>query len=484
MAFNHETIGHYHILDTLARGARGYVYRAEDLAARGMPVTVKLVESTPLRTENECNTFRQEVERIRLLQHAAIVPIIDAGLHEATPYLVMPYLPGGSLLERLPRTGARSLPLETTLNAIAQVGAALGYAHQQQRAHSNLKPANILFDASGSARLADFALTSLLPGGRQYGVGVGNPLYMAPEQFRGFISPAGDQYALACIIYQMISGRPPFNANDFIALGFKHLSDAPAPPSQFNLLLPRTVEQAILRALAKQPDERFPDIAAFIAALGIAGQASPVGYAPISPATELSQKRPEDEDDEGDATIIRPLYSKRSPRAPRRSPKGPPVHYSAAHRQGGDSSLPANDPSTPVDPLPRLLEGTLPSDNQRHLSGAPNTPDTPERLAARAAEIAADRPESGPLRDLSVVDTIRTNEVFDIGQMTALPQASIPEQDAPPLSVQQMVAQPTAPRKKRRPWFKLFGLLPAAALALGGTLPVIMTILHCLKVLA
>jgi serine/threonine protein kinase len=482
MAFNHETIGHYHILDTLARGARGYVYRAEDLAARGMPVAVKLVESTPLRTESECDAFRQEVERIRLLQHAAIVPTIDAGLHEATPYLVMPYLPGGSLLERLPRAGARSLPLETTLNVIAQIGAALRYAHQQQRAHSNLKPANILFDASGSALLADFALTSLLPGGRQYGVGVGNPLYMAPEQFRGFISPAGDQYALACIIYQMISGRPPFNANDFIALGFKHLSDAPVPPSQFNVLLPRAVEQAILRALAKQPDERFPDIAAFIAALGGAAQASPAaGY---TPAPEISQKRPEDEDDEGDATIIRPLYGKKSPRASRRSPKGSPVHYPTAHRQGGDSSLPANDPSAPVDPLPRLLEETLPADNPRHLSGAPNMQDTPERLAARAAEIAEDRPESEPLRDLSVIDTVRTNEVFNIGQMTALPQASIPEQDAPPLSVQQMVAQSTTPRKKRRPWFKLFGLLPAAALALGGTLPIIMTILHCLKALA
>jgi serine/threonine protein kinase len=484
MAFNHETIGHYHILDTLARGARGYVYRAEDLAAHGMPVAVKLVESTPLRTESECNAFRQEVERIRLLQHAAIVPISDAGLHEATPYLVMPYLPGGSLLERLPRAGARSLPLETTLNVIAQVGAALRYAHQQQRAHSNLKPANILFDASGSALLADFALTSLLPGGRQYGVGVGNPLYMAPEQFRGFISPAGDQYALACIVYQMISGRPPFNANDFIALGFKHLSDAPVPPSQFNVLLPRPVEQAILRALAKQPDERFPDIAAFISALDMAGQASPAaGYAPAQalPETGISQKRPEDEDDEGDATIIRPLYGKKSPRAPRRSPKGAPVQYPATHRQGGDSSLPTNDPSAPVDPLPRLLEETLPADHPRRLSGAPNTP---ERLAARAAEIAADRTESGPLRDLSVIDTIRTNEVFDLGQMTALPQASIPEQDAPPLSVQQMVAQPAAPRKKRRLWFKLFGLLPAAALALGGTLPLIMTILHCLKVLA
>src|SRR5579872_1730141 len=80
MAHKHETIGHYHILDTLARGARGYIYRAEDNAARGMPVAVKVIESVPLHTDNDCTAFRQEVEHVRMLQHAAIVPIIDAGL--------------------------------------------------------------------------------------------------------------------------------------------------------------------------------------------------------------------------------------------------------------------------------------------------------------------------------------------------------------------------------------------------------------------
>jgi len=465
MAHKHETIGHYRILDTLARGARGYVYRAEDNAARGMPVAVKVIESVPLHTEPTRSAFRQEVERIKLLQDAAIVPIIDAGLLEYTPYLVMPYLSGGSLLERLPRTGARSLPLEATLSIIAQVGAALHSAHQQQRVHSNLKPANILFDGRGNALLADFALTSLLPGGRQYGVGVGNPLYMAPEQFRGFISPAGDQYALGCIAYQMVSGRPPFNASDFIALGFKHLSDAPFPPAQLNLLLPRVVEQAILRALAKQPNERYPDIAAFVSALGSAAQVSP------ALAPETSQKRPADEDDEEDATVIRPLYGKKAPRVPRRSSKGPPVQYPAA--QGVSP--------TPADPLPRLVEDALPSDSPRRLSGTPNTP---EYLAASAADIAADHPESGPLQDLSVVDTIRTNQVFDITQSASLPQTSLPARDAPPLSVQQMVAPPTPPRKKRRRWFKLFGLFPAAALMLGGPLHAIITLFHCFRFLA
>lgn len=470
MAHKHETIGHYHILDTLARGARGYVYRAEDNAARGMPVAVKVIENVPLHTESARSAFRQEVERIKLLQDAAIVPIIDAGLLEYTPYLVMPYLSGGSLLERLPRAGARSLPLETTLSVITQVGAALHSAHQQQRVHSNLKPANILFDGRGNALLADFALTSLLPGGRQYGVGVGNPLYMAPEQFRGFISPAGDQYALGCIAYQMVSGRPPFNASDFIALGFKHLSDAPFPPAQLNLLLPRAVEQAILRALAKQPGERYPDIAAFVSALGSAVPATP-SPAQVSPAPETSQKRPADEDDEEDATVIRPLYGKKAPRVPRRLSKGPPVQYPSTQDR----------PTAPADPLPRLVEDALPSDSPRRLSGTPNTP---EHLAASAADIAADRPETGPLQDLSVVDTIRTNQVFDITQSASLPQTSLPARDAPPLSVQQMVAPPAPPRKKSRRWFKLFGLLPAATLLLGGSLHAIITLFHCFRFLA
>lgn len=470
MVHKQETIGHYHILDTLARGARGYVYRAEDIAARSTPVAVKIMESTPLRTESERGAFLQEVERMRTLHSVAIVPIIDAGLYEDIPYLVMPYLSGGSLFERLPRAGARSLPLEITLSIIVQVGAALHYAHQQQRVHSNLKPANILFGDYGNALLADFALTSLLPGGRRYGVGVGNPLYMAPEQFRGFISPAGDQYALGCIAYQMVSGRLPFNGNDFVALGFKHLSDPPVPPAQWNPLLPRTVEQAILRALAKQPDERFPDLAAFTSALSASSSSA---YTPVA---ETSQKRPEDEDDEEDATVIRPLYGKKTPRARRRSPNGPPTHY------------PADNPSAPIDPLPRLLEEPLPADGSRHLSGAPahNMLNSSER-ATFAADIAADRADSGPLQDLSVVETIRTNQVFDIAQHMPLSQESMPAQEAPPLLGQEQATAPTQhmvapsiPRKKRRSWFKLFGLLPAA-LFLSGTLPAIATLLHCLK---
>lgn len=474
MAHKYETIGHYHILDILARGARGYVYRAEDSAAPGTPVVIKMIESTPLRAESERDAFREEVERVRTLHSGAIVPIIDAGLHEAIPYLVMPYLSGGSLFERLPRTGARSLPLEISLSVIVQVGAALQYAHQQQRVHSNLKPANVLFGDYGNALLADFALTSLLPGGRRYGVGVGNPLYMAPEQFRGFISPAGDQYALGCIAYQMVSGRPPFNINDFVALGFKHLSDPPVPPTQYNLSLPRAVEQAILRALAKRPDERFPDITAFTSALSASSSSA------YTTVVETSQKRPEDEDDEEDATVIKPLYSKKTPRPRRRSPNGPPMHYPAA-----------SDLSTPIDPLPRLLEATPPSEGPRHLSGAPahnrlnsseHQPPQGGRLHDVAADIASDRADSGPLQDLSVVETIRTNQVFDLAQNIPLSQESMPTQDAPPLSVQQMVAPPTQ-RKKRRPWFKLFGLLPVA-LFLSGTLPAIITLLHCLKMFA
>lgn len=467
MVRKQETIGHYHILDTLARGARGYVYRAEDIAARGTPVAVKIIESTPLRTESERGAFLQEVERMKALHSAAIVPIIDAGLHEDIPYLVMPYLSGGSLFERLPRAGARSLPLEITLSIIVQVGATLHYAHQQQRVHSNLKPANILFGDYGNALLADFALSSLLPGGRRYGVGVGNPLYMAPEQFRGFISPAGDQYALGCIAYQMVSGRPPFNANDFIALGFKHLSDPPVPPAQWNPLLPRTVEQAILRALAKQPDERFPDLVAFTSALS----ASSSAYMPVA---EPSQKRPEDEDDEEDATVIRPLYGKKTPRIRRRAPNRPPA---------------------PIDPLPRLLEEPFPSDGPRHLSGAPahnmlnsseHQPPQGGPLHDVAADIATDRADSGPLQDLSVVETIRTNQVFDLAQNMPLSQESMPAQEAPPLRGQEQATALTQqvvapPRKKRRSWFKLFGLLPAAVLFLSGTLPVIATLLHCLK---
>lgn len=459
MAHRHEIIGQYHILDLPAKGARGSMYHAEDRSRQGMTVVIKLIEDAPLPDESERVLFYQAVERLKTLRHPFIVPVLDAGLRERIPYVVMPYLPGGSLAGRLSAAGARPLPVENALAILTHVGSALHYAHQQGITHSDLKPANVLFDAGGSALLADFSLPCSRPQKSQYGAATGDPFYMSPEQFRGISSPASDQYALGCIAYQLVSGRPPFAASDFIALGFKHMSEAPFPPSQLNILLPRAIERVILKAMAKQPGERFSDIAAFLSALGIDPRAfvqSSSGASPhvsaFQPAPEIAGGRFHDEEDAEDATVIKPLYNVRPKRPQRRSSKGPPVHRPTAHTG-----------NAPADPLPRLVDAMGETARPPSFAGAhpPVSGGTVEQAAALAA---ADCPAPPHERDLSTIDTIRTNEVFDVPQAAS----PIPTQSAPPLpalSPAAPVASMTSRRKRSR--VRMISALLAALIILG-----------------
>jgi hypothetical protein len=181
----------------------------------------------------------------------------------------MAYASNGSLYDHLKQREPHPLPIKIALNILLQVGAALQYAHQQNVIHRDLKPANILFDANGDALLADFSVATMLDTSMKYGTAIGTPYYMAPEQFHGTISKEGDQYALGCIAYQMVTGRLPFDAPDFFALGYKHMTEHPVPPTQINLLVPPSIEAAILRAMAKQRTSRFPDVASFLAALAV-----------------------------------------------------------------------------------------------------------------------------------------------------------------------------------------------------------------------
>jgi serine/threonine protein kinase len=160
------------------------------------------------------------------------------------------------------------LPLSEALTILSQVGQALQYAHQKTIIHRDLKPENILLNAKGEALLADFGIATVLATGSvRYVEATGTPAYMAPEQFRGKVSKESDQYALGCIAYELFTGSRPFNAPDFVAMAFQHATEPPIPPRQLNPQLPFSIEQAILKAMAKERKDRYPDVAAFIAAI-------------------------------------------------------------------------------------------------------------------------------------------------------------------------------------------------------------------------
>jgi serine/threonine protein kinase len=216
--------------------------------------------------------FLQEARLLEKLKHPHILSVTDAGFNEHRfPYLVSDYAPQGSLRNRLRRHGKRPLPLEEALSVLSQIGEGLSYAHQQNIVHRDLKPDNILFDAKGEALLADFGIaTALLANNTSmlHSTGImGTPRYMAPEQFQHKVSRRSDQYALGCIAYELLTGRPPFVENDFFTLIVKHSSEQPPDPTQFNALLPTHVVQALLRALEKEREKRYPDILSFIQAL-------------------------------------------------------------------------------------------------------------------------------------------------------------------------------------------------------------------------
>ncbi|GAC1348891.1 MAG: hypothetical protein NVSMB27_18340 [Ktedonobacteraceae bacterium] len=269
MANNSHSIGRYRITEEIASGAFGRVYRGEDTTSSNAMVAIKIMHSAHLASSQERNSFLQEAQFLKMLKHPYILPVLEVGINKEIPYLVTEYAPNSSLLDRLAKVAPRPLPVQEALLIISQIGQALQYAHRQNIIHRDLKPANILFKANGDAVLADFGIATMLATSMKYGTAIGTPCYMAPEQFRGSISKEGDQYALGCIAYELFTGRTPFAASDFFALGFKHMSETPLAPTQLNLLMPRAVEMAILKAMAKQRADRHTDITAFLSALGV-----------------------------------------------------------------------------------------------------------------------------------------------------------------------------------------------------------------------
>lgn len=263
-----KQIGNYRIIKPLNSGAFGRVYEGAHIYLTSRAVAIKLLHSTHLGSDEEEERFLQEASYLEILKHSHILPIYDVGIEEGFPYIVAELAQKGSLRDLMDRYDPERVPLDMVLDIVTQVGQGLQFVHEQSIVHRDLKPENILFNAKDEALLADFGIAVFLETTKtKYANVMGSPLYMAPEQFEGIASRRSDQYSLACIVYELVTGHPPFVANHALAIGMKHQNEPPLPPSLFNADLPAHVEQAILKAMSKQRDDRFPDIASFINAL-------------------------------------------------------------------------------------------------------------------------------------------------------------------------------------------------------------------------
>jgi serine/threonine-protein kinase len=260
--------GRYTIERELGRGGMATVYLAHDLR-HDRPVAIKVLHPE-LTASLGPERFLREVRTTARLDHPHILPLLDSGETEGTLWYTMPYVEGESLRDRLRRDG--QLPIEHALQITSEVADALDYAHEHGVVHRDIKPENILL-ARSHARVADFGVARALEaagGGEltQAGMAVGTPAYMSPEQASaGPVDARSDIYGLGCVLYEMLAGEPPFTGPTPQAVIARRFTETPRPLHATRDRVPAQVEDAVARALARTPADRFQTAAEFALAL-------------------------------------------------------------------------------------------------------------------------------------------------------------------------------------------------------------------------
>lgn len=248
------TLGRYELRRRIAQGGMAEVYLAYDRQVRRQ-VAVKVLYG---RDEPFVRRFEREALAVGALSHNHILPLYDFGEQSPWYYLVMPYVDGCTLRDYLIRH--KLLTLEEAASFLSQIASALQYAHDHGVVHRDVKPSNILLRQDGYAYLVDFGLAKAMQGAEALtsaGAMVGTPEYMAPEQSNGESDYRSDIYSLGIILYQMLTGQLPFMAESPVAVSLKHIQATPVAPRKLNSTLPQSIEDVILKAMAKNAEERY-----------------------------------------------------------------------------------------------------------------------------------------------------------------------------------------------------------------------------------
>ncbi len=267
-----QTIGNYVVQEKIGQGGMSIVYRGVQTSLN-RPVAIKFLEHSVRLDPMVNQRFQREAQAIAQLRHDNIVQIYDFGQYEHGHYMVMEYVEGTDLRQEIDRRlkAEQAFTVQEILTIVAQVGAALDYAHARGIIHRDVKPGNVFLTADGQAILGDFGLAMLQNRLSQMTLGktFGTPEYIAPEQAMDSraATPQSDIYSLGGIVYELVTGALPFEAESALSLALKHVSEDPIPLRSRVPDLPPAVEAVVLKALSKEPDERFPSAKAFAEAL-------------------------------------------------------------------------------------------------------------------------------------------------------------------------------------------------------------------------
>jgi serine/threonine protein kinase len=261
-----QSLGRYHILEQLGEGGMATVYKAYDTRLE-RDVAVKIIRKSAFSAEvleRMLKRFEREAKALARLTHPNIVGVMDYGEYEGSPYLVMPYFPGGTLKQYL----GKSVPWQDAASLLLPIARALQFAHEQGIIHRDVKPSNILITLSGEPMLSDFGIAKILESEETTtltgtGVGVGTPDYMAAEQWTGKASLQSDIYSLGVVFYELVTGRKPYVADTPAAILLKQATEPLPRPAQFVPGLPEVVEKILIKALARKPEDRFADMKTF-----------------------------------------------------------------------------------------------------------------------------------------------------------------------------------------------------------------------------
>jgi Tol biopolymer transport system component/serine/threonine protein kinase len=286
-----QTLGPYQIIELIGKGGMASVYRARQPSI-GREVAIKVL-SGELHADTFLARFEREVQVIARLQHPHILPVYDYGHHRGSPYIVMAYMPGGTLADRVREWGP--LPLDEVVRIVEGVADALDFAHAKGIIHRDVKPSNILLDESDNPYLCDFGLVKMTEATVQTtGSGiVGTPAYMAPEQSEpGPPTPAMDIYALGVTAFEIITGQTPYQADTPIAQILAHIQQ-PVPSLRDHYPdLPPLLDETVRRALAKFPEDRFGTAGQFAEALREAAPVEAAAHAPTPARPAVRSTKP------------------------------------------------------------------------------------------------------------------------------------------------------------------------------------------------